>query len=402
MGKKIIVLGGGFAGVEAIQKLVKYLSKDDAEITLMEKDDAQTFRTELHKFACERIDLNAARFPLEKIIDTKRVDIVKGEAKKVDIKNKKIVSGSKEYGYDFLVLAFGSEPNFFGIPGMKENALSFWTLEDAKKINDHVKRCFSDVKKVKDANERQKMLTFVVGGGGFTGVEMMGELMRWVDKLCRTYLVDRKEIKLMIVEALPRILPNISKDSAVQKAIKYMKKYGVEVKTNSMITNVSKDGLTLKSGESIPTNTLIWSGGVQGNSFSSQIDLNKDKRGRIVVNEYMESSDPSVYAIGDIASYVDKSNKPMPGLVESAMQSADVAASNVASQIKGGQKKSLDLKLHGNIVYIGKSYGVANINGLGNFGGYIAIPMKHLVNIQHSFHVGGFGMVFKYLGDQIF
>lgn len=345
--------------------------------------------------------MDAIKIPLKRILPS-IAKLEKAEVTKVDLQNKKVFSNDKSYDYDFLVIAAGSDPNFFGIPGMKENALSFWTLEDAQKINNHVKKIFEDVKNVKDPNEKQKMLTFVVGGGGFTGVELMGELMEWVDKLCKINGVDRKSVKLMIVEALPRILPNIENADVVNKAIKYMNDHGVEVKTNSMITNVSADGLTLKSGEVIQTKTLIWSGGVQGCAFTNQIDLKKDKRGRIIVNEYMETSDPNVYAIGDVASYVDKSNKPMPGLVESAMQSADVAASNIDASIRGGSKQILDLQLHGNIIYIGKRYGVANIKSLGTFAGYRAIPMKHLVNMQHMFHVGGFGLTIKYLKDQVF
>lgn len=399
MAKRVVVVGGGFAGVEFIQKLFKKTSKD-TEITVFEKEGYQTFRTELHKFACERINSQAATIPLEKMLD-KDVRIVKKAVQKVDLQNKKIYSDDTSYDYDFLVVAAGSDPNFFGISGMKENALSFWTFEDAEKINSHIKKIFEEVKNAKDSNEKQKMLTFVVGGGGFTGVELMGELMWWMDKLCKDYNVDRKSVKLMIVEALPRILPNVEKADVVNKAIEYMKEHGVEIKTNSMIVNVSPDGLTLKSGEVIPTKTLVWSGGVQGNAFSAQIDLKKDKRGRITVNEYMETSDPNVYAIGDMASYLDKDNKPMPGLVESAMQSAEIAANNISVLIKGGEKKALDLNLHGNIVYVGKKYGVVNVKSLGTFAGYRAIPIKHLVNMQHMFHTGGFGLFFKYLKDQV-
>jgi len=400
MAKSVIVIGGGFAGVEFVQRLSKKLSSKDVEIKLFEKEGDQTFRTEIHKFACERITLDAIKIPLKRILPS-TVKLESAEVKKIDLQNKKVFT-DKSYDYDFLVVAVGSDPNFFGIPGMKENALSFWTLEDAQRINDHVKQIFENVKNIKDSNERQKMLTFVVGGGGFTGVELMGELMEWTDKLSKINGVDRKSVKLMIVEALPRILPNIEKTEVVNKAIEYMKKYGVDVRTNSMITNVSADGLTLKSGEFIPTKTLIWSGGVQGCAFTNQLDLKKDKRGRIIVNEYMETSDPNVYAIGDVASYIDKFNKIMPGLVESAMQSADVAANNITVSIKGGEKQALDLKLHGNIIYVGKRYGVANIKSLGTFAGYRAIPMKHLVNMQHMFHVGGFGLVMKYLKDQVF
>lgn len=394
---KIIVVGGGFGGVEFVQKLSKL---SNVEITLFEKEGDQTFRTELHKFACERISPEAIKIPLSKVLP-KNVKLEGVEINKVDLQNKKVFSNDRVYDYDFLVVAAGSDPNFFGIPGMKENALAFWTLEDAIKINAHVKKIFKDVKNVQDSTEKEKMLTIVVGGGGFTGVELMGELMEWVKKLCKENNVPRESVKLMIVEALPRILPNIEKDEVVSKAIKYMNDHGVEIKTNSMIINVSADGLTLKSGEFIPTKTLIWSGGVQGNAFSNLLDLKKDKRGRIIVNEYMETSDPHVYAIGDIASYVDNSNKPMPGLVESAMQSAEIAAHNISVAIKGGEKKPINLNLHGNIVYIGRKYGVANIKSLGTFAGYRAIILKHLVNMQHMFHVGGFGLMWKYVKDQI-
>ncbi len=401
MSKRVIVVGGGFAGVEFVQALSKKVSSKDVEIMLFEKEGYQTFRTEIHKFACERITQDAIKIPLEKILPPS-VKLEKSAIEKVDLANKKVFSNGKSFDYDFLVIAAGSDPNFFGIPGMKENALSFWTLGDAQKINARVKKIFEDVKNVKDPSERQKMLTFVVGGGGFTGVELMGELMEWVDKLSKINGIDRRSVKLMIVEALPRILPNIEKTDVVDKAIKYMNEHGVEVKTNSMIVNVSPDGVTLKSGEVIPTKTFIWSGGVQANAFTSLLDLKKGKGGRIEVNEYMETSDPNVYAIGDVASYIDKSNKPMPGLVESAMQSAQIAAHNVAAAIKGREKKAIDLNLHGNIVYVGKRYGIANIKSLGTFAGYRAIIIKHLVNMQHMFHVGGLGLVIKYLKDQVF
>ncbi|BBJ28309.1 NAD(P)/FAD-dependent oxidoreductase [Athalassotoga saccharophila] len=395
---KVVVVGGGFGGVEFVQRLHK-MSKT-IDITLFEKEGDQTFRTELHKFACERIPPEAIKIPLSRVLP-QSVKIERVAVDKVDIKGQKVFAKGKSYDYDFLVVAAGSDPNFFGIPGMKENALSFWTLEDAMKINSRIKQIFKDVKNVQDPSERQKMLTIIVGGGGFTGVELMGEIMEWVDKLCKENGILRKSVKLMIVEALPRILPNIEKEEVVNQAIKYMNEHGVEIKTNSMIVNVTADGITLKSGEFIPTKTLIWSGGVQANSFSNLLDLQKDKRGRIIVNEFMETSDPHVYAIGDIASYVDKSNKPMPGLVESAMQSAKIAAHNIFVAINGGEKEPLDLNLHGNIVYIGKRYGVVNVKSIGTFAGYRAIIMKHIVNMQHMLHAGGFGLMWKYVKDQI-
>ncbi|MBE0068164.1 FAD-dependent oxidoreductase [Thermoanaerobacterium thermosaccharolyticum] len=400
MGAKIIVLGGGFGGATAAQKLDKYLLNDDIDITLIEKNDSQTYLTELHEVAGNRIKPEGVKVSLKEALEFTSVKIVQDEIKRVDIENKKIYSDTAEYGYDYLVIACGSEPAYFGIPGMKEHAFTLWSLKDAEIINKHIRNMFKKAQYENNREKRAKMLTFIVGGGGFTGVEMMGELMEWVDRLCKEYKIPRDEVKLTLVEALPKILPTVSREHLVQKVVNFFNKNGVEVKTNSMITSVTPDGITLKSGEEIPTKTLIWTGGIQGNSFVANIGLTTDKKGRIVVNKYMESSNPYIYAIGDSASYVGEDGKPMPALVESALQSADAAAYNICASIKGLPKKELKLNLHGNMVSVGRKFAIAELSGIGGLSGYPATFMKHIVNMHYLFGLSGLGMCAQYIRDQ--
>lgn len=400
MSTKIVVLGGGFGGATAAQKLDKYLLNDDVEITLIDKNDSQTYMTELHEVAGNRIKPSGVKVSLEEALEYTRVKIVQDEIKKVDTENKILHSDNYEYKYDYLVIACGSEPAFFGIPGMKEYAFTLWSLKDAERINKQIRAMFKKAQYEQDSKKRSKMLTFIVGGGGFTGVEMMGELMEWVKRLCKEYKIPRNEVKLALVEALPKILPTVSREYLVQKVVRFFNKNGVEVKTNSMITTVTPDGLTLKSGEEIPTNTLIWTGGIQGNSFVANIGLDKDRKGRIVVNEYMESSNNYIYAIGDSASYIGADGKPIPALVETALQTADTAAFNISAKIKGTNKRGLNLNLHGNMVSVGRKFAIAELAGLGGISGYFATFMKHIVNMHYLFGLSGLGMCAQYIREQ--
>lgn len=255
--KKIVVLGGGFGGLTAAQALDKFLRKNrNVEITLINKSPNQIYLTQLHEIAGNRIPDDGTLYSLESALDETRIKLVVDEISKVDVKEHKLYGADKEYTFDYLILACGSEPAFFDIPGMRENAFTLWSHEDALRIRDHIVNMFKIADTEKDAAKRKEYLTFVVGGGGFTGIEMIGELVEWIEDLCIDYDIKRSEVSLMVVEALPRILPTMS-DSLIENATNYLKKKGVRILTNSCITNVSSDSFTLESGETINTQTLI-------------------------------------------------------------------------------------------------------------------------------------------------
>ncbi|TYP57841.1 FAD-dependent oxidoreductase [Thermosediminibacter litoriperuensis] len=399
--KRILVLGGGFGGLTAAQKLNKLLAKrDDVEIYLINRSPYQVYLTELHLVAGNRVKPEGVLYSLEKALEGTGVTLVVDEIHDADLKTRTLRGRKADYTFDYLIIACGSEPEYFGIPGMKENAFTLWSFEDALRIKQRVVEMFEKARYEADEKRRREYLTFVVGGGGFTGIEMVGELVEWVEDLCREYGIDRNEVSLMVVEALPKILPNLSEE-LIKKATSYLERNGVKIILNSPIVSVEPDGLTLKTGEKIKTHTLIWTGGVRGNAIAEKLGLETGGRGRIKVNEYLETSEKGIYAIGDVSFYVDEKNFVMPALVESAMQSGECAAHNIAADITGKPKKALKLNLHGNMVSIGERYCVAEVMGR-KLTGFIATFIKHAADMHYLFGVGGLGFVREYIGHQFF
>ena len=354
--------------------------------------------TELHEVAGNRIDADAVKISLERVFKKTSVKIVEDTITEVDFKNQRLSSAKGQYSYDYLILAFGSEPAFFGIQGIAENAFTLWSLEDALKIKHQIIDMFHTASKESDKSKRRELLTFTVGGGGFTGIEMMGELVQWVDELCIQYSIDRTEVKLIIIEALSKILTGIT-DKSIKKSVVFLNKNGVEVLTDSPITKVTDNLIELKTGRIIPTRTLIWTGGIQNNSLSEKLVIKLGKRGRIETNDYMQSLNyKNVYVVGDNVSYNDSKCGNLPPLVEVALQTADFAAKNIINDIQGKEKEKFVSNLHGVMVSIGGGYSVSEV-GVLKLSWIFSDLMKHFINVHYLFGVGGLSFVWDYIID---
>lgn len=397
--KKVVILGAGYGGVHVAQVLNKLSkSRNDIEITLINKTPFHVLLTELHEVAGNRVHPDAVKVSLERVFKKTPVKVVEDTITDIDFKSQKLSSANKQYNYDYLILGFGSEPAFFGIPGMKEHSLTLWSFEDAIKVRDHIIDMFITASREKDTHKRQELLTFIVGGGGFTGIELVGELAQLVNELCSEYNIDRNEVKLLVVEAMSRILTNLS-DKSMKKAVKYLNKNGVEILTDSPITKVNENSIELKSGRTINTKTLIWTGGVQNDSFSGKLGITLGKRGRIEANEYMQSVDyKNVYVIGDNISYNDSKAGMLPPLVETALQTADYAAKNIINDIDGKDKEKFSANYHGVMVSVGGAYSVAEVGRM-KLSWIFSDIMKHFVNCHYLFGVGGFAFVWDYIVD---
>ncbi|HHU49674.1 MAG: FAD-dependent oxidoreductase [Caldicoprobacterales bacterium] len=401
MSKRIVILGAGYAGLEAAKTLHKKLKKhDDIEILLIDQNNHHTLLTELHEVAGHRVEPGSLKVSIRHVLQYTKVEFVQDKIIKADLKEKKLFSDGNEYAFDYLIAGFGSEPAFFGIPGIKENAFTLWSLDDAKTLHNHIVETFRNASKEKDAVKRKEMLTLAVGGGGFTGVELIGELIEWLPTLCREYKIDRREVRLFLIEALPAILPIIN-EKLNKKAVRYMKKRGVEILTNSPIVEVAPDSITLKNGTTIAARTLVWTGGIQTNSIAAKLGVSLGKRNRIIVNEYCQTVEyPYVYAVGDNMQFTDEKGEILPPLVETAIQSGHIAAINTAAEILGKEKQVLKPNLHGVMVSIGSTYGVAQLSGIPMLSGFLAIIMKHLVNLHYLFGIGGLELCWQYISHQ--
>lgn len=405
--KKIVVLGGGYAGVLTAKKLAKKFKKNkDVQITLIDKQSYHTMLTELHEVAAGRVDEESIRMDLKRIFAGRNVEVVLDEIKTIDFDQKVLVSDQQSYEYDYLVIGTGCKPTFFGIPGA-EHAHQLWSYTDAVNLREHILNMFRQAALTADKQKRRELLTFVTVGAGFTGVEMAGELGEWKDELCRSFHIDRDEVSLYIVDFAPKVLP-MYPDKLIKKAEKRLIKLGNELVMNSAVSEIHEDKVVLNKGEKvIQTHTVIWAAGIEGSDIVDQASVEKAGRGRIVTNGHLQAKDyEDVYVVGDNIFYIPGGEeRPVPQMVENAEHSAPVVAHNIAVDINGGTHKTYKPTFHGSMVCIGSRYGVAQVGMPGmwfNLSGFFAMASKHLINIIYFIQVLGFNKIWSYLMHEFF
>lgn len=400
MAKRVVIVGAGYAGIEAALKLYKKGRKDDIDITIIDRNPYHTLLTEIHEVAGNRVSEEAVKVPLADIFRNTSVSVVLDNIEKFDFEGKRVSSAVHEYPYDYLVLAIGSTPNYFGIPGLEEHGFPLWSANDAVRIRDHIERCFFQAETETDAERRRRLLTFMVGGAGFTGVEMIGELGQWVKKLCRQHKIARSEVRLILVDMLDCVLSNLC-DQNSRKSHEYMeKKLGIEIILSTAVKNVTADSVELGNGTTVGTHTLIWAAGVRAASEVESMDMDKGGARRLCVDEYCRTRYENVYAIGDVGALLNEKGKPYPAMVETALQTAEGTVHNILASIRGEELKPVKVTLHGVMVCIGNYFAVADLMGV-KPGRWISLIMKYLVNMHYLHGILGIKGVWHYLHDEI-
>ena len=404
--QNIVVVGAGYAGVSATKFLAKKFKKDtDVTITLIDRHSYHTMMTELHEVAGGRVEPEAIQYDLQRLFSRKKnVKLVTDTVTGIDKENKVVKTLAGSYPFDQLILGMGGEPNDFGTPGVKENGFTLWSFDDAVKIRHHIEATVAKAAIEPDAEVRKAMLTFVVCGSGFTGIEMVGELIDWKDRLAKDAKIDPDEITLMAVEAMPTILNMLSRNDAA-KAERYLEKKNVQLLLNSPIVEVAADHIKLKDGSEVPTHTLIWTAGVKATSDAADFGLEAARGSRLVANEYMQAKgyeDKNIYIIGDLVYYEETPNTPTPQIVQAAEQTGHTAAANIVADIKGGEKHAFKGNYQGFMVSIGAKWGVANLFDKIHLSGFLAIIMKHIVNLKYFFDIRSGYYMFQYIMHEIF
>lgn len=399
--KRVVIIGAGYSGTYLGKLLHKKIKKGlGIEVTLIDRNPYHTLMTELHEVAGHRTENDSVLVYLDKIFAQKKVNFVCDNVSSVDVEKQIVTSDNGKYEYDYLVLATGSSPTFFGIEGAKENAMTLWSYEDALKTREHIENLFRRASRESNKEKRKKILKIAIAGGGFTGVELAGELAEAKHMLTEKYHVDKKEVSIEIIEGLGNILSMLTDDLKV-KANARLKKMGVVVKNNSFITKVEPDKISLKSGEVIETETLIWTAGIQSSVISDSINVTKAARGRFEANEFLQStSHKNIFLVGDNASYKDDDG-PMPQIVEAAMETAETVCENIELSLKGSKLKKFVQNYHGFMVSIGSKYSVSNTSGL-KLSGFLSILLKHLINMHYLIKIGGLNTLWNYLLHEFF
>ncbi|TFG79627.1 MAG: NAD(P)/FAD-dependent oxidoreductase, partial [Spirochaetales bacterium] len=397
--KNILILGGGYGGVWAGKILEKRFRKDtNVHITLVDRKPFHTLMTELHEVAGWRTEPESVQVTFRKIFGAKCIECVVDDIISVDFAGKKATGKARSYEFDYIVVGAGAEPEFFNIPGVKENCFALWSFDDAMRVRHHMEDIFMKAAEETDEAKRRRMLTFVVAGAGFTGIELIGELLEYRDAMCVKYHLKRDETRVINIEALPSILPILEEPLRVH-AEKYLQKMGCEIMLNTSIVGAEPGKVLCKDDVVIETDTFIWTCGVRGSSFAAGLDLAKAERGRgrLQVDAEMKSPDfPYAYVVGDNAFFLEN-GKPVPQIVEGAHQTAEVAAKNIIADIEGSSHRhQFKSNFHGFMVSIGGRYGVANAGGM-KTRGFMAMVMKHMINMWYLLNIAGINQVWEYL-----
>lgn len=405
LAKEIVIVGAGYAGIAAARKLGKKFKKDESvNITLIDRHSYMTYMTELHEVAAARVEPDAIKYDLQRIFKKlKKVDLVTDSITNIDYDKQELVGEQRNYKYDYLVLAIGGEANDFGVEGVKEHGFTLWSIEAAEEIRKHVEETVYAASREHDDVKRRAMLSFVVCGAGFTGVEMVGELNEWLPKLAKEYKIKQNEISVHNVEAAPSILNTVT-EVEQERSLKFMRKEGIQVSLGDGIVKVAEDHIELASGRKIPSYTTIWTAGVQANQEAAEWGFERARAGRLVADEYMKAKGhDNIWLAGDVVYYEEpETGRPTPQIVQAAEQTGDTAAHNLIAAITGEEKEAYKGKYDGNMVSIGSRYGVALLYDKYHLQGFIAMLVKHVSNIIYFLSIRSFYYAFMYVKHEFF
>ena len=374
---KILILGGGFGGVYTALRLDKTLARRaDVEVTLVSSDNFLLFTPMLHEVASGDLNPSDIVNPIRRML--KRVQFVQADVRSIDLAAKRVhcTRGlrpvSLDLDYDHLVLALGSETNFFGLQGVAENAVTLKTLGDAALLRARILAILEMASPEPDAAVRKRMLTFVVAGAGFAGVETIGAINDLVHEALRYYpQLAPQEARVVLIHPGEVVLPELGEPLG-RYAQQKLASRGVEIRPGTKVTSYIDSLVAVSSGEAVPAATLVWTAGVTPNPVIAQLPCKKEK-GRIMVDEFLQVPGfPGLWAIGDCAAVPDtNTGGPQPPTAQHALRQARHAAKNIETVLAGRQKKPFRFSTIGQLASIGHRHGVANILGM-NFSGFAA------------------------------
>lgn len=373
---KIIILGGGFGGLYTALHLEKTLARDpEVEITLVNKENFILFTPMLHEVAASDLDMTHIVNPIRKLLQ--RVRFFDGDVQEIDLPNQRVhithglAAHEHELEYDHLVLALGSITNFFNIPGLPERAITMKSLGDAIHLRNNLIENLEEADFECAIGGRDHLLTVVVAGGGFAGVETIAGVNDFLRASVQFYPhLTAEHIRVVLVHPGEVILPELG-EKLGRYAQKKLVERKVEIRVKTRVKSISVQGVELNDGTMLKTNTLVWTAGTSPNPLLAALPCAKDK-GKVITNSFMEVPDwPGVWAVGDCALIPDPQGKPYPPTAQHALRQGKVLAQNITAAIRGRRKKPFIFKTLGQLAAIGRRTGVANVFGF-NFSGFLA------------------------------
>lgn len=377
---RVAIVGAGFAGLWAAQGLA---SRHDLDVTLLDKNNYHTFYPLLYQVAAAELGPTEIAYPVRSILrDAGCVRFRMAEVIGVDKDRRVLATSEGDVPYDVLVLALGSVPAFFGVPGAEEHAFRLRIMDDALPLRRAILSRFEKATFEPDPERRAQLLTFVIVGGGPTGVEYAGALAELVHgPILKDYPnIPPDEINIILVEAIDRVLPAM-KPRLSQYALERLERRRVEVRLNTMVTEIRADGVDFKDGTSIASETVVWTAGIQGDPVVAEWGIEVGSAGRVTVEPTLQvPGHPEIFVAGDLSAARDEGGELLPQVAPVAVQQGEYLSDAVRMFLAGDEIPPFRYKDPGMLAVVGRSHAVAQVFG-GAFTGFVAWVLWALIHV---------------------
>lgn len=359
---RVVIIGGGFGGLAVAMNL----RKADVEVVLIDRHNYHLFQPLLYQVATAGLSPADIAAPIRAVLHrNKNTRVLLGEVERIDREKRRVYLEDGEVDYDFLVLAAGMQNNFFGNDTWNEHAIGLKSVDEALDIRKTMLMSFEAAEYETDPVELQKLLTFVVVGGGPTGVEMAGAISEIAREVMASDFrnIRTDSTRIILIEGQERLLGAFSEASS-QSAREQLESRGVEIMLDTFVEDITEDGVTAK-GELIFSHNIIWAAGMKAEGIADSLDAEQDRAGRVVIDADLTlPGDPRVYAIGDIAHFDHDDHGTLPGLAPVASQQGKHVAKNIKAHIAGKEREPFSYLDKGIMATIGRAAAVAEV---GNF-----------------------------------
>jgi NADH dehydrogenase len=378
---RVLIIGGGFAGLNVAKGLG---GVRDVEVTLIDRQNHHLFQPLLYQVAMAGLSPADIAAPIRSMLSQySNVRVLLGTVQAVDLTRKVAKADIGEFPFDYLVMSCGATHSYFGHDEWEKYAPGLKTLEDATEIRRRVLLAFEEAERIQDPDERRKLLTFVIVGGGPTGVELagaIGEMSRFT--LAKDFRsINARSARVILIEAGPRILPTFSEEQS-QRATRDLERLGVQVWTGSSVTAIDDDGVQV-GAERLHAKTVLWAAGVRASPLGRMAGWETDPQGRVVVEaDLTVKGQPNVFVAGDQARFTHQTGKPLPGTAPVAMQQGRYIAQTILGDLHGRHRRPFHFVDKGQMATIGRSRAVLEIGKI-KLAGWIAWATWLIVHIYY-------------------
>ena len=395
--RRVVIIGGGYAGTTCAVSLARSLNRrSDVQILLVEPDPCQQALSELDLVAVGKPRPQFCELWHPTVFKNMPVTVCYNTVQRVDPAASTVtISDGETVEYWRLVIATGAQPFVPPVEGLADNAVTMWSVDDAQDLQQRSERAFRKAVKMSSREQRRSALSFVVIGGGATGVEIAGTMAKALPERARDHGLDGDEVQVTLVEGRSQILFDLPEKQRI-KAVRRLEKMNARVITGEMVDAVDVDEIRFQSGREIDASVVVWCGGAKADPLTGSWGFETDNAGRVVVGADLKAvGHDGVYVIGDVASCRHpETNKVLPMLAQIAIQQGPWVAHNLLAEANGSGPESFQPHLRGEFVSVGPTWGVGWMYGM-NLTGIPAIIMKRITYVKYWFQVGGVSLAWK-------